>query len=586
MAKENEIVELHEDLSSSPLYSADLAPVPREKRTWTVWSLAALWVGMAVCIPTYMLAAQFIVNGISWWESLLVIGLANLIITVPMVLSGHAGVKYGIPFPVLGRSSFGTKGIHIPAIVRGLIAAAWFGIQTWIGGDSIYVIWETIMGNSPDLSVLSTGRFIGFGVFWLINLYFIVKGTESIKTLELLAAPILVAVGIALIWWGSAQVGSFGKVLESSKQLAVPTVSLSKNELTIRCIKDKNGTPKATGYQVTYPYKGDDKHLKISTNILPVTQHEIKIPLAKLQTIDLEAINNGGTIEVQLSSENYTSSIVSAKIIKEKKQSQIWKYLVMLTAMVGFWATMSISIADITRYSKSQSDQKKGQFIGLPGTMILFSFVGIFVTCAATVAFGDILIREDAPWNPADLLAKFDGKGIVIVSQIFLLIATLSTNIAANVIAPANAFSNAFPKQISFRSGGILTAIIGIMIMPWALINYIVPLLLFVSSLLGPVVAILICDYFVIRKTNLNLAELYKKDGIYSFGGSGFNSAAIIAFLVGALVAGIGNFVPALAFLYDISWFSGFIVSFALYYFLARNRKKDAVLIANNKTKL
>lgn len=566
-----EIVELTEDVSASSLYNEDLAPVPKGKRTWSVWSLAALWVGMAVCIPTYMLAAQFIVNGISWWESLLIIGLANVIITVPMVLSGHAGVKYGIPFPVLGRSSFGTKGIHIPAIIRGLIAAAWFGIQTWIGGDSIYVIWETIMGNAVDLSELSVGRFVGFGVFWFINLFFIVKGTESIKKLEVLAAPILVAMGIGLIWWGSNEVGSFNKVLDSSSQLAVPTLHISAEDITISTIKGKENEAKIDEYQITYP--GAEGELK--TNWTEAAASEIVLPITSLEGINKEMVLNEkkpAEISVQVKNEISESSIISAVYEPKGKigNGGIWDYLVMLTAMVGFWATMSISIADITRYSKSQKDQVRGQFIGLPGTMILYSFVGIFVTCAATVIYGDVLIREDAPWNPADLLAKFDGKGVIIISQIFLLIATLSTNIAANVIAPANAFSNVFPKMVSFKTGGIITAILGILIMPWSLINYIIPLLLFVSSLLGPVVAVLICDYFIIRKTNLSLTDLYKSNGEYSYGGSGFNKPAIIALVVGAVFAGIGNFVPALSFLYDISWFTGFIVSFVLYRILMK----------------
>lgn len=567
-----EIVELTEDVSASPLYSEDLAPVPKDKRTWTVWSLAALWVGMAVCIPTYMLASQFIVNGISWWVSLLIIGLANIIITIPMVLSGHAGVKYGIPFPVLGRSSFGINGIHIPAIIRGLIAAAWFGIQTWIGGDSIYAIWQTLAGNEINLVELSTGRFVSFGVFWLVNLYFIIKGTESIKTLEVLAAPILVAMGIGLIWWGSSQVGSFTQVLDSSKQMAIPALTVnSDTTLSLNTITDKNNNPKATHYQLTYPTASGTK----TTEWLPF-KNTVKVK--GLNNVNIEAIYNTENpipVSLQVKNESKTSSKIEASYNSgsTSKKAGLWDYMIMLTAMVGFWATMSISIADITRYSKSQADQKKGQFIGLPGTMILYSFVGIFVTCAAAIAFDDVLIRDNAPWNPADLLAKFEGKWVVITAQIFLLIATLSTNIAANVIAPANAFSNAFPKSLSFTGGGVVTAIIGILIMPWWLIGQIIPLLLFVSALLGPVVAILICDYFVIRKTNLDLAGLYKKDGEYAFGGSGFNKAAVVAFLVGAVVAGIGNFVPVLSFLYDVSWFSGFIVSFAIYYVMMKGKK-------------
>ena len=137
-----EIVSLNEDVSDSPLYGDDLAPVTVENRTWGKWDLAALWVGMAVCIPTYILASYMIKSGLSWWEALIIIGIANLIITIPMVLNGHAGVKFGIPFPVLGRASFGYKGIHIASIVRGIVACGWFGVQTWIGGLAFYAIWR------------------------------------------------------------------------------------------------------------------------------------------------------------------------------------------------------------------------------------------------------------------------------------------------------------------------------------------------------------------------------------------------------------------------------------------------------------
>ena len=179
---EEEIVELREDLSASYLYSEDLAPVPKENRTWTQWHLAALWVGMAVCIPTYLLASYMIIDGMSWLEALIIIGLANLIITIPMVLNGHAGVKYGIPFPVIGRSSFGIKGIHIAAIVRAIVACGWFGIQTWIGGLAFYAIYCVFAGVDIGTG-LSVGKFVGFGIFWLINIFFIWRGTESIKFL-------------------------------------------------------------------------------------------------------------------------------------------------------------------------------------------------------------------------------------------------------------------------------------------------------------------------------------------------------------------------------------------------------------------
>jgi NCS1 family nucleobase:cation symporter-1 len=239
-------------------------------------------------------------------------------------------------------------------------------------------------------------------------------------------------------------------------------------------------------------------------------------------------------------------------------------YLFWLTAMVGFWATMSISIADITRYVSTQKEQVWGQLIGLPGTMLLYSFVGVFVTCASLVLFDDILVGEDAPWDPVTLLAKFQSPWVVIVSQVFMIIATLSTNIAANVIAPANAFANAFPKRISFRMGGVLTGAIGILICPWWLLNEISGILIFVSGLLGPVLGVLICDYFWIRHKRLALAELYKSDGAYTYS-AGWNPAALVAMVAGIAVALVGFWVPALNVLYTLSWFSGFAVAFAVY---------------------
>ena len=592
----NENVDMNGDISSSPLYSKDLAPVPMEKRTWNVWSLAALWVGMAVCIPTYMLASNIILQGISWLDALLIIGLANIIITIPMVLSGHAGVKYGIPFPVLGRSSFGHNGIHIPAIIRGLIAAVWFGIQTWIGGISIYSLWCVFTGQAIITSGFTEGQFVGFFIFWLINVYFIWKGTESIKWLEIFAAPILIIMGILLIVWGSSKVGGFEKVLDQGIQLENPSLVLTTNqekpgflELHIQPIKGVDGAVKAREYQTQIEYfevfeaKNEQTQIVNTSDWISLEEDLTKVLINNIEGADNEMIKaKNMSLYVQLRSHNGEEIVYSSKkqvlftpASNEGDTGSIWPFLVMLTAMVGFWATMSISIADITRYSKTQKEQVAGQFIGLPGTMILYSFVGIFVTCASVAAFDDVLIRADAPWDPAALLAKFKEPAVVIISQIFLIIATLSTNIAANVIAPANAFANAMPRKISFRTGGIITAVIGILICPWWIINHIVPFLLFVSSLLGPVVAILICDYFIIRKTELKVVELFKTNGEYSFGGSGFNKRAMIAFLAGVFAAGIGKFVPSLSFLYDLSWFSGFIVSFFLYWVMMKGKTQQ-----------
>jgi len=558
-----DIIELQEDISNSPLYSEDLAPVPSNKRTWSKWHLAAIWVGMAVCIPTYLLASYMIKSGLNWSEALIIIGVANLIITIPMVLNGHAGVKYGIPFPVIGRAAFGTKGIHLASVTRGIIACGWFGVQTWIGGLAIYAIFNAVTGTDGELG-LSIGKFVGFGIFWIINMYFIWKGTESIKWLETYSAPILIIMGIALIYWSYATADGFSIVLDQSVQLEKTAATITKDNdayyLHLNSLKDKEGKLKVTEYTII---SDENSRWKTFTNQ--------PIVISSNENIQVQFRNTEGNTPI-------LSSVITAILeVPAKKNSKLWTYLLWLTAMVGFWATMSISIADITRYAATQKDQVAGQFIGLPATMMLYSFVGIFVTCAAVINFKDILIADDAPWDPVSLIARFKNPVVVIVAQIFMLIATLSTNIAANVIAPSNAFSNLWPKKISFRTGGMITGVLGILIMPWWLLNEISGFLIFVSGLLGPVLGILIADYYVLRKKNLSLVELYKEEGIYSYNKTGFNKAAMIALFIGVFLALIGYWVPALNFLYSLSWFTGFIISFVLYILLMKKNNSSYI---------
>ncbi len=541
-----------------------------------MWSLAALWVGMAVCIPTYLLASYMIKSGQSWLEALIIIGLANLIITVPMVLNGHAGVKYGIPFPVIGRAAFGHNGTHIPSVVRGLVACGWFGIQTWIGGLAIYAIFNAITGSEPSFD-LTAAKFICFIIFWFINMFFIWKGTESIKWLEIFSAPILILIGLLLIGWGAYRADGFGVVLQQSKQLEIPAYVLQADNgevlLSINPLKTKEGIVKANEYRVTSNSKSPEK--------AESTWHEL-VPNQKINLTNHASVPDVKSGETQLSLqlrsiENSTpivSSVVNLEFSNQVEQTfgdRIWGYILWLTAMVGFWATMAISISDITRFAPTQRAQVGGQFIGLPATMMLFSFVGIFVTCAAVINFNDILIGTDAPWDPVSLLAKFSNPFVVVASQVFMIIATLSTNIAANVIAPSNAFSNLWPSKLSFKAGGTITGIIGIIVCPWWLLDEVSGVLVFVSGLLGPVLGILLADYFVVRKKQLQLAELFKTDGVYSYGGNGLNSKAIIALFVGVVFAIIGFWVKELAFLYSLSWFTGFAVSFFLYIILMKN---------------
>jgi NCS1 family nucleobase:cation symporter-1 len=484
-----EIIELTEDVSQSPLYSKDLAPIPASERTWNKWHIAAIWVGMAVCIPTYMLASSLIQQGMNWWQALLTILLGNVIVLVPMILNAHVGTKYGVPLPVFLRVSFGVQGAILASMLRGLVACGWFGIQTWIGGAAIYQLLMTMVPGLADSMFL--GDFIGLNLaqagcflfFWFINMWIVYKGIDSIKLLETWSAPFLLLIGLFLLIWAWNRVGSMSDILDASYTLS----------------------------------------------------------------------GNGNV--------------------------DFWKiFFPGLTAMVGFWATLSLNIPDFTRYAKTQKDQIYGQIIGLPITMVFYSFIGIAVTSATLIIFGEAI------WDPVVLLGKFESPIVVAISMLGLTIATLSTNIAANIVAPANSFANMMPSKITFKMGGYITGVIGILIFPWKLISdpegYIFRWLIAYSALLGSMAGIMICDYYIVRKTEIDLAELFKVLGKHK----GWNAPAWIAFVIsiipvipGFLVAvGLSNgdnFPDVLVSLYSYAWFVTFGISFFVYWALMKKEQ-------------
>jgi len=461
-------LELKAELTHDPqLYNEDLAPIPLDRRTWGTYNYAALWVAMSVCIPTYMLASGLIAGGMSWWQAVGTILLGNLIVLIPMLLNAHAGAKYGIPFPVLVRASFGVKGANVPAVLRALVACGWFGIQTWIGGQAIFsmlkILWPAIAGSA-------TGPWICFFAFWLINMAVIWRGIETIKFLEGVSAPFMMIVGLVLLFWITGKAGGLGPVLNAP---------------------------------------------------------------SKFQT--------------------------TAAFMKF--------FIPSLTGMVGFWATVALNIPDFTRYAKSQRAQAVGQALGLPAAMTIYSFIGVAVTSASVVIFGEPI------WDPVALLGRFNQPVVASFALVALLIATLNTNVAANVVSPSNDFSNLNPKRISFRTGGMITGVIGIMMMPWKLLGdfsaYIFGWLVGYSGLLGPIAGVMIADYFVVRSKQLDVDDLYRRNGQYEYEG-GFNYKAIGALAFGIVIALIGLAVPPLRWLYDYAWFVGFLSSGALYTILMR----------------
>jgi NCS1 family nucleobase:cation symporter-1 len=480
--------------NNTSLYNEDLAPIPQDKRKWGTWNYAALWISMSLCIPTYMLASSLIDGGMNWRQAILTIFLGNSIVLIPMILNGHAGAKYGIPFPVFARASFGVRGANIPAVLRAIVACGWFGIQTWIGGFALYQmlrLWipslQTLPEIFPEWTGLTTGPAICFFLFWLLNMLIVYLGVESIRKLLVFKAIFLPIAALALLFWAINAAKGLGPILEQPSRFA-----------------------------------------------------------------------NG---------------------------SQFFNFFFpALTGMVGFWATLSLNIPDFTRYAKTQKAQIKGQAIGLPTSMTLFAFIGVVVTSATAIVYGTTV------WNPVELAGKFDSKILVSLAMIAVVISTLATNIAANIVSPANDFSNLWPKRINFRIGGYITGIIGILIFPWKLIeipgSYIFTWLGGYASLLGPIGGVMIVDYYFIRKQKLIADDLYNNQGSYHYR-NGFNRSAIISLLCGIVpnipgfllqvnVIAIDTFPAWISGLYHFSWFIGFLISGSVYFLMMRNDKLAA----------
>lgn len=468
----------------SDLYNEDLAPTKPTQRTWGWYHFAALWVGMVLNIASYMLASGLMAQGMSPWQAVFTVLLGNLIVLVPMLLIGHAGTKYGIPYAVLVRASFGTQGAKLPALLRAVVACGWYGIQTWFGGSAIYTLLNilthnALVGDALPLIGISTGQLGCFLVFWALEFFFVLHGTDAIRRLESWSAPLKILMCGALVWWAWSKAGGLGSMMSAPSQFG----------------------------------PGGAKHGQFWTVFWPS-----------------------------------------------------------LTGMVGFWATLALNIPDFTRFARSQKDQMLGQAVGLPIPMALLSIVSVMVTSATVVIYGKAI------WDPVDLTGRMEGIGVGI-ALVVLTLDTMCCNLAANLVGPGYDFSSLCPRVISYKMGGVITATIAVMMMPWKILastqGFVLTWLIGYSALLGPVAGIMLIDYFAIRRMKLDADQLFNAEGEYAYS-NGWNMAAVTALILGILPNLPGFLQQAfpdsfqgvpMAFrhLYAYAWFVGLGISSVVY---------------------
>ena len=463
-----------DDVLTSPRYNADIAPTRVAQRTWTKWNIASLWVGMAICVPTYILGGVLTSYfGLSVTEALWTILIANIVVLIPLTLNAFPGTRFGIPCPVVLRASFGIIGSNVPALIRALVACGWFGIQTLFGGIAIHLLLSALFDRWAALG--GTGEVIGFFIFWVANVTVVIRGSESIKHLETLAAPLLLVVAVGLVFW------------------ALPKVSISE--------------------------------------------------------------------------------VLATPANRPDGASFFGYFMAALTAMVGFWATLSLNIPDFSRFARSQRSQIIGQIIGLPLTMFLFSGLGVLLTAASMELVGETIS------DPINLIGHIDNTFWVILSMLMIILATISTNTAANIVSPTNSFQNIAPKYISETKGVLITGVIGILLMSWELLKKMGWLesavsveslysnwLIGYSSLLGPIAGIMIVDYFLVRKQHYELPDLYRDGGVYP----AWNTAGFIAFLIPVGLTFVAITTGRLGWFYNYGWFTGSILGGIIYYFASR----------------
>lgn len=470
------------ELADSKYYNVDLAPTNITQRSWTTYHITSLWIGLSICIPSFTMASSLVALGLSPWLAVINVALGNCIILVPIQLNSHAGTKYGIPFPVFCRMTFGVVGAHIPAMSRALIACGWCAVQSWIGGAAIV---SMVGVFSPSFSAMASAQYIGFGIFLILSAAVAFR-SEGIKWLEAIGAPLLVVLSVMLFFWATSLAG-------------------------------------AQGYSIS-----------------DITQSSTDIKLVTA---------SGGYLYV---------------------------FLAGLTSNIAFWATMALNIPDFSRYAKSQKAQFRGQLYGMPPMMAVCAFIGAYFAQATKLVYGTAI------FDPTAVLDKIDNGLIVVLVSIGVIVATLTTNVAANVVAPANGFSNLSPGKISYRMGIVITVILSVFYRPWWIFGgagaFIFGWLNTYGGILAPVAAIFIADYYVVKKKNIDVMALFQGPGGRYWYSNGWNWRAVVAWICGFILPTMGNFgVGGLKWVAANGYIIGFAIGFVVYILLMPKNHISAI---------
>lgn len=475
---------------SPNLYNQDLAPSKREGRTWSSYNIFALWANDVHSLGNYSFAIGLFALGLGAWQIVAAVMLGGVFLFVLLNFSGFMGERTGVPFPVMSRISFGTRGAQIPALIRGGVAIVWFGIQTYLASMVLDVLLIAMMPGLAPLSQqivlgLSVLGWISFSILWVIQVIIACYGMESIRKYEAFAGPVILFTFLALAGW--VLYSSGGRLVWSPE-----------NPLT------------------------------------------------------------GGAMWAQILG-----------------GASLW---------VAIYGTFVLNFCDFTRGAVSKKAVVAGNFWGIPINMLIFGLVAVILTG------GQLSIDGTLIQSPSDVVQKIPNTFLLVLASLSLLILTIAVNLMANFVAPSFALANLLPKHLDFRRAAVVSAIIGFAILPWNLYNSPIVIVYFLGGLgafLGPLFGIVMADYWLIRKQQVDVPALYSEDpgGPYHYV-NGVNPNAVKALIPSAIISLLFAFLPALQALSQFSWFIAAGLGGLFYYMIApkgltyADRDGEAIAVA------